>query len=418
MNKMQSILTGCLLLAGCLASAGCGSQDNPAKAASETETAPVTETVPATDQAVTTETTAPETETESAAMPDDADLVTDAYADSIAVESGGISELFCYHIPEIHLNGSLEAAVNARIYEEMKGILDDEVYSYDLEEGLYPLLAGMHYTWGRTSDALSVVVQTSLDYSWWGYYVYNISLDSGEMLSDQELLGLYGISEDEFHNQVRLELEAYIDSMFTPDQIGEEVYQMIVQQTVAEENISGVRPYINPDGKLGYVANIYSPAGADSYYHLMNYDDGTEADRIECQADHSEDAESDQPEEQETAAAAAVPLESLTGTWEIDAEYTMEYNDTGMTTIFGTAYKYGNQLNINGDGTLDYYVGVGYGGQGTYDFTDNVLHAEVTQYESDALESLELVPVSDEADEGLVRLKTYIAGYDIFWKKQ
>ena len=52
------------------------------------------------------------------------------------------------------------------------------------------------------------------------------------------------------------------------------------------ENIELSAPYLNRDGKLSSKLNIYSMAGADSYWNLIGLEDGSFDDFTRCDIDH------------------------------------------------------------------------------------------------------------------------------------
>lgn len=108
--------------------------------------------------------------------------------------------------------------------------------------------------------------------------------------------------------------------------------------------------------------------------------------------------------------------ESILGTWQIDAEKTMEENGVSMIDIFGTSYKYGNEMKINKDGSFSYFIAAGIGGEGTWSMSDDQLTYDIITYEENANEKGEILVIKNDPLDLLLSTKVY--GYTIFWEKE
>lgn len=210
-------------------------------------------------------------------------LVTDAYYDVIYDDYFSLQNC-CYHIPQIVLNNTRAAETNTQIYLELYGLLDQWIYSVDS----FPQLSEMAYTWGRQDDVVSVLVGTDyMTVSWPEYFIYNISVETGALLSDEEVLAACGLTEDEFYALAKAALQSHWDSRSSiSDMVGEAAYRSLVDKTLADENIMLSRPYLNGEGELCIVANVFSAAGADSYWCLLNTMDGSREDHPACTGEH------------------------------------------------------------------------------------------------------------------------------------
>jgi hypothetical protein len=136
-------------------------------------------------------------------------------------------------------------------------------------------------------------------YSWTDFYVYTISVDTGEEISYMELLGAYDLSEADFYNLVKETLKKYWDSRKSDmiSFVGEDYYHTLVERTIAEENVKNAIPYINSNGELCFVAYVYSAAGAEKYLHLLNTTGTADEGWIECTIDHfAEETQADNSE--------------------------------------------------------------------------------------------------------------------------
>lgn len=97
------------------------------------------------------------------------------------------------------------------------------------------------------------------------------SLKNGHEASVREMVSEFGLTENQFYEKVRERLRDYWESRSeVKDMAGDPFYQTLVDQTLNEDNIRKCVPFVNAEGELGFIAFIYSPAGASGYYHLMN----------------------------------------------------------------------------------------------------------------------------------------------------
>lgn len=212
-------------------------------------------------------------------------LVTDAYSDAFTDD---YDCEYCFHIPQFNLHRDLAQQVNQTIYDRCYGILERDVYSCMDEYG-YAELSEMLYCWGYQGDLASVVIETNA--SMWAdtqYMVYSISTATGSEVSMDKLLAIYGMDSEAFYSLVHNRLEQYWDEWQTSNNYPNDAFfEDRVTRTLADENIQKSVPFINPDGGLSFVANIYSLAGGDCYWHLINAEGALKTGYVECTKDHS-----------------------------------------------------------------------------------------------------------------------------------
>lgn len=107
--------------------------------------------------------------------------------------------------------------------------------------------------------------------------------------------------------------------------------------------------------------------------------------------------------------------DKFAGTWVIDDAYTMEQNQTSMTHIFGTGYRYGSEMVISQDGSFSYYIGIGNGGEGTWQMKEQKLEYQITTYETSEQENGE-IEITALAN-GEIRLSMPYWDNVIYWEK-
>ena len=210
--------------------------------------------------------------------------VTDAFSDSVT----DMYSSYCYHIPRINLKDDLAEGVNAQIFDMLYTIIDEEVYEYTNQYG-YAGCGNILYTWGIRDGIVSVtVMENRAEWDWTTYYVFNVSIETGELVSDEELLAVFGLDMDGFYELARSTLKLKFDY---PEEvinvIGRDFYDYIVTMTLSEESLSQAMPFIGPDGSLCMAAMQYSVAGAAYYWHAYDLENVEQQLRISCEVDHS-----------------------------------------------------------------------------------------------------------------------------------
>lgn len=211
-------------------------------------------------------------------------LVADAYFDYIIDR---YDNEYCYHIPQFNLSGAQFEQINQTIYDQFHDMMVQQVYG-SLEEVDYPEIGEIVYASGYHSGFVSVVIQTnSTMWADTGYSVYTISTSTGQEASMDDLLNVYGMDREGFYSLVHSRLKQYWDdARDIRDNVGATFFDDRVNRTLAESNIKNSIPFINPDGELSFVANIYSLAAGDCYLHLINADGEIEMG-LQCTVDHS-----------------------------------------------------------------------------------------------------------------------------------
>ncbi|MCD8115653.1 MAG: S8 family serine peptidase [Oscillospiraceae bacterium] len=479
-------------------------------------------------------------------------LVTDAYSESFGT--------IRFKIPQINIDSEYVSSINQEIWNVLYEGVVEEIVTY-WEENNYDGSEYIYYEWYVNGDILSLVIESHpADWAWWDYYVYNIEITSGAVLSDAELLSYYGMSEDEYYETVRQALYDYYSELY------EEAYEVSgydeqLARTISDENVNLAVPFLNNKSQLCIIGRVYSMAGAEYYDHIINLEsdemdfnsllltDASEDDTVTLpdenviytlSADYDEDGREEtfiitgiaddyltgyytnvdiyfqssdgevtklqtgtygylrgknyldtgtskflvweisaggsgsmsliygvkngqiyEPElsgnimnfdfsyesentysglmsdwsngyhdyiehtyiynsntgefeeVSETATASAIyyTIDDIIGTWELDADATTDANNESITTIFGSSYKYGNEMIFSDDGSFSYYISFS-GGTGTWEIRENGIYYEITPYEEGGLEAGILT-----VDEDGYLIMDYLGYYKLYWTK-
>lgn len=227
-------------------------------------------------------------EAAAAAAIDYENLVTDAYCINETYmtkfyneQKGGLDEkevTASYRIPKIDLPGGDAEKANLEIYNTLYPVVQDAVR--DIWEQGYPYISGgVSYRWNVNGDILSVVVcddsypTSSGSYV---YMVYNFSIKSGEILPKDEIPAAVGLDEDEYMEQVKLNLGSRFWSGWSRtdenlSMIGTAgFFNQQLEKTVSQDNAEEARPYLDENGNISVVAKIYSLAAGDYYWHDLD----------------------------------------------------------------------------------------------------------------------------------------------------
>lgn len=216
-------------------------------------------------------------------------LVSDAAVETVFVDDDWC---YCYHIPQFNLPGDQAQQINRKMADHCDDLLDQYVYPSVRDYG-YAEIEQMIYDWGYHRDLASVVLEST--HMWGGaeYDVYTISISTGQEVAVDTLLAVYGLDLEGFHELVHARLRQYWDERSDwRENTGAEFFDDRVDRTLSDENIRSAVPYINSEGGLSFVANIYSLAGGDSYYHRINAKGPIEAESMECTKEHRSDSSS------------------------------------------------------------------------------------------------------------------------------
>lgn len=216
-------------------------------------------------------------------------LVSDAAVETVLYDDDWC---YCYHIPQFNLSGDHAQQINRKMVDHCDDLLDQYVYPSVRDYG-YAEIEQMIYDWGYHRDLASVVL---MSVNMWGgaeYDVYTISTSTGQEVAVDTLLAAYGLDLESFHELVHTRLQQYWDERSDwREDTGTEFFDDRVDRTLSDKNIRSAVPYINSEGGLSFVANIYSLAGGDSYYHRINAKGPIEAASMQCTKDHRSNSSS------------------------------------------------------------------------------------------------------------------------------
>ena len=189
-------------------------------------------------------------------------------------------------VPEVSISGHDMTEVNNALYEACMPEIAMPFTQYSPVDGHitssdyhYQYLDFLSYV---TDDTISIVlVCTDLGKEHVGpmytFKVYNISVETGELLDDEALLDIIGMDMDDFHDYVVETLTNDVTEMniANEEQI-EELESMVgmsqVEFNTLDERVATARPYINSYGELCFVyETAFVPSEMAPYQYYFTY---------------------------------------------------------------------------------------------------------------------------------------------------
>ncbi len=256
-----------LCLALGLVLAACGVTPNPSQGTTEppvsTQTPPST-TVPDPDV-----TTAPSTAQGEMTL---SDLISDHTNESMEWVSGTgeytNKESARFRLPQI-------APISQDAIDCQQEILDaflpslDEIRKSADEKFSTPFTA-IDYEAYYNSGILSVLIYKDYGIDYIEYHTYNINTETGARLDTDALLAHLSLTQEAYLEAVAQAAQAFYEEKYVGFQEHDQAfYQTQLNNTISDANISAALPYLNENGKLAVVIDVYSPAGADSYPEII-----------------------------------------------------------------------------------------------------------------------------------------------------
>lgn len=215
--------------------------------------------------------------------------VTDAYVDTVTSWSR-----CCYHIPQVIINGNTDFEINTIIYNDLYSIIESVKESerlYGDDSSWFPGTVSMLYTWGRKNDVISITVQTYGKYhEWQEYKTYYFSLSTYEMLTQNDILELYDLSENDFYTLAKNTMQRYWEyrtQILSSSELNESY--ILLEETLEDENVKSAEAIIDIDGNLCISAHISDPTNGYPYaqpYIISTTNPEQNFDWLSCDMDH------------------------------------------------------------------------------------------------------------------------------------
>lgn len=179
-----------------------------------------------------------------------------------------------FAIPKINIDSSEIDDLNTQIYDAMYPTIQDEIDKF--EENGFWFYNNISYEWAVNEDVLSLMIHWDLpaESGAGKWDIYNISVSGKRIMTKEELLSAYGISEAEYREKVKQALVSeYLDyamGWYYESNGADDFFLKQLNNTGADSNIDIAQPFINKDGQLCAVGECYSLAAGNHYPHQVN----------------------------------------------------------------------------------------------------------------------------------------------------
>lgn len=166
-------------------------------------------------------------------------IVRDAYYEEVYNEY--LQDYLEVHIPEIIIGDIDTTDLNSEIYAKLEHVSRSKVtYEYYIGKGFLSLNISVE-PFHDESPADS-------------FYVYNISTETGTVLSRDEMIALCNIDEDAMDSAVEDDIQAIWERLMLGD--------YMLDEALSEDTIKRAYPYYDENGNLNYYLGVGIPAGS------------------------------------------------------------------------------------------------------------------------------------------------------------
>ena len=134
---------------------------------------------------------------------------------------------------------------------------------------LAPSYLEICYEASLNGNILSVMIFEDWFTDSYAYRTYNFNVETGELLDTADLLEALGISRSDYEELLGgLVSKAFTDQYgdnWEEDKAYSDLYYSQKEKNDSPENIAAAKPYVDADGNLWAICNVYSLAGASCY---------------------------------------------------------------------------------------------------------------------------------------------------------
>lgn len=195
------------------------------------------------------------------------ELVTDAFAYSGTTKDSNNTSV-SYKIPKININSSDATKINNEIDEEITSKVKEMIT--EINEGHTPATNKISYKFYINDDILSVITKSDYANDVELYLVYNININTGKSISNEELINKKGMTKEQFEEKLTSAVKSEFVNIYgyVNNWMNTQEYNNTISASNCDANAQMI--YLDESGNINVVAKIYSFAGADSYYYIIN----------------------------------------------------------------------------------------------------------------------------------------------------
>lgn len=166
-----------------------------------------------------------------------------------------------YNIPAINIDSESVKSINDEVYIYCKTRAEEDGAATNIKYKSY-----IH------DNILSLVVSAEYPNDCIYYHAYNVNIYTGKIIINENLLKSRNVTESEFVAKLKeLAKEKYVAKY---NKLSDDVaYTGQLNKTISDDNCSYTNSmFLNENGKISVIVNIYSLAGADKYEEIVETD--------------------------------------------------------------------------------------------------------------------------------------------------
>lgn len=204
--------------------------------------------------------------------------VTDAF--ELARQSDFGEYISCYHIPKLTIEGVDTSEINKIIYDEN---IDDTSEDMGVDS--------VEYAYWMSGKIITIYLYVWNEYEQSEYQrIYNIDIETGVPMNDEDVLKTLGIPTDEYYSAVReIYTKLMEESSFDSDWVKQRE-----EAILSDDNMKYAKPFIGPSGRLCVEwggTTLYEDHPLIDYFAKSLIDYSSLAESLKCTVDHSSEVE-------------------------------------------------------------------------------------------------------------------------------
>lgn len=205
--------------------------------------------------------------------------VSELYSeDGKVTDSLGMGYSYSYHVPQIDDDTPDAASINEEIAALYGELAEEGLQSVKNKE--IPGCNIVSYESCRSGDVLALVMKCAFYYGYYEEYsVYNYDTANGVRLTNDDILAMQGVTQEQYLDAVRRAAAKCYDDQYFPVwkdsgfDSSPGAYQELRAWTISAKNITPELPlYLDDGGAMHTIAAIGSHAGASWLYQPLTLD--------------------------------------------------------------------------------------------------------------------------------------------------
>lgn len=207
--------------------------------------------------------------------------VTDAVSETFTVD---MSDDVCwdceYRIPQVNIKGKDMSAVNNKIASDLSQYpyTGDVVWGDDQKDVFSSEIYYATYIDDKMIS-ICVYVDENLFFIREGvhFFIYNVSIETGDFMSNSEVVNLYGLTDEEFFDEAYTILDRFDRDNASNNRgdTDESIKEWLDADNLNEMNYDRIHPYISPDGHLCFEMGVSFTSSPNFGYYRFNVNEHT-----------------------------------------------------------------------------------------------------------------------------------------------